>query len=138
MPWISIRSSPVSNLLDLTTHLKNMLLGLNDVWTRHQKKGIRTLEFLIESTFQLTHSCTMRNLNEVLLSRKAFLSIFYFFWINPLLSCGTPKLDFFYFATNKGKSEMLVIARRWSFWYMLFFCYHMLDMRTNNQILKQK
>jgi hypothetical protein len=115
MPWISIRSSPVSNLLDLTTHLKNMLLGLNDVWTRHQKKGIRTLEFLIESTFQLTHSCTMRNLNEVLLSRKAFLSIFYFFWINPLLSCGTPKkLDFFILQQIKERVKcwlLLVVGR---------------------------
>jgi len=56
MPWISIRSSPVSNLLDLTTHLKNMLLGLNDVWTRHQKKGIRTLRktWLIKLGQQIT------------------------------------------------------------------------------------
>jgi len=93
------------------------------------------LEFLIESTFQLTHSCTMRNLNEVLLSAKLFCPFFIFFGYAFVWDA---QIGFFYFATNKGKSEMLAIARRWSFWYMLFFCYHMLDMRTNNQILKQK
>ena len=39
-------SLPVSNLLNLTTQLKNMLLRLNHVRTRHQEKGIGTLRMI--------------------------------------------------------------------------------------------
>lgn len=90
------------------------------------------LEFLIESTFQLTHSCTMRNMNEVLLSAKPFLSIFFFFGY-PLL--GRPKLDFFILQQirregNPGYASLVVLV------YALLSV--MLDIRTNNQISNKK